>query len=147
MGWYGKAPSFGAELQSDLDIGGFDISGEGSVIVEGILQGGVKVENHSGATVNLTAAQCYGSIHQGTYAGAQLFNLPAVADGMFVTIKATLAQVLTIDPNAADRIVFEGTAKSDGVTIVSGGDAKAVVTLYADSAAGWTVLGYDGGWA
>ena len=147
MGWYGKSPSFGAELQSDLDIGGFDISGEGSIIVEGVLQGGVNVVDKSATPVNLTASECYGSMHQATYAGAQTFNLPPVVKGMFLTIKGTLNQILTVDPDSADRIIFNGTAKADGVSVVSEALAKVSITLYGDSTAGWTVVGYEGSWA
>ena len=61
--------------------------------------------------------------------------------GDALIVYSTGANVVTVKPNAADRIVLNGVAKADGVTIVSDGVAGTYITLVCDSADGWTTLG------
>lgn len=140
MPHFGITPIVGNKLYGDLDLNGYNITGAGQ------LTGGISVTDQGDATVNLAAEDCYGQLYQMTRAGAQTVNLPPVVEGMMVTILATAAQVITVDPDNADRIKFGATTKADGVAIISGGTAGAQITLYGDSADGWTVLGYVGSW-
>ena len=77
-------------------------------------------------------------------------TLPAVSsltEGTRIYIYNEAASVVTITPNAADRIRILGTSKSDGVSLVSNGTLGEVVTLFVDSSAGWSVLSMYGTWA
>lgn len=69
--------------------------------------------------------------------GAATITLPAVAAGMSVTIIANGANAVTVDPNASDLIIRDGTSQADGVTIVSPGATGDIVTLTYYSADGW----------
>ena len=66
--------------------------------------------------------------------------------GAVVTIYSTTAAVISVDPNASDRIVLGGVAQADGAKITSDGTIGASVTLIVDSVAGWRVLGTTGLW-
>lgn len=146
MALYGNVPIVGNKLYDDLDLNGHKITGTGEIEVSGALIGGIKpVSKSAGAT--LTTSEVYG--HFVTHSGASpaTFVLPAVVVGMFVSIYAETAQAITVDPNASDRIILDGTALADGVAIVSSGDAGDVVTLYGDSTDGWTVISRGGAWA
>jgi hypothetical protein len=63
--------------------------------------------------------------------------LPAVADGMSVTVVAVGATTVTIDPNGSDLIVRDGTAQADGVTIVGTGTAGDICVITYYDATGW----------
>jgi hypothetical protein len=66
--------------------------------------------------------------------------------GAVITIYSTTAAVISVDPNAADRIVMDGTAQTDGEQITCDAIAGNSVTLICDSVAGWRVLGKTGIW-
>ena len=67
-------------------------------------------------------------------------TLPAVGTGYHGCFKATSAAAITIDPNASDRIILDGTAGADGEYIVSDGDIDDTICIYADGANGWTTM-------
>ena len=143
MGYYsGTGPVVGNKLYGDLDLNGYDITGAG------VLVGGISTIDTSSATYNLSSADAYGKLFQMTKSdGGQTVNLPACSAGMMVTIMATQAQIITINPDDADRIIFGATTKADGATIACAAQVGAQITLYCDSVNGWTVLGYVGVWA
>jgi len=71
---------------------------------------------------------------------------PGSLVGAVITIYSTTAAVISIDPNAADRIVLYGVAQADGEQITCDAVAGNSVTLICDSVAGWRVLGTTGVW-
>ena len=74
-------------------------------------------------------------------------NLPhPVVVGDTMVIYDVAGKVITVTPNALDRIILNGVAKSDGVSMVSDGIVGTFITLFADSSAGWTTLGGYGIW-
>lgn len=77
-------------------------------------------------------------------------TLPVIADttlqGAVITIYSTSAAIVHVDPNAADRIVLNGTAQANGEKISCDAIAGNSVTLIVDSASGWRVLGMTGVW-
>jgi len=56
------------------------------------------------------------------------------------------ANAVSVDANAADRIVLDGTALDDGDKITSASGAGDFIVLWADSAVGWRTLGRSGTW-
>ncbi len=73
-------------------------------------------------------------------------ELPAVAIGMSLCVYSTAAQIITIHPAAADRIILDGAAKADHANISSPGAAGNFICLLGDSADGWMTLGRSGTW-
>ncbi len=73
-------------------------------------------------------------------------TLPAVEIGQTVCVYGQDTNEIRVDPNASDRIVLLGSAKSDGEYIKSESAAGDFVCLIGDSAAGWTTLGMSGAW-
>lgn len=62
---------------------------------------------------------------------------------MSVLIYNTGAFTITINPADADRIVRDGTAQSDGVSITLSSGAGNYVVLHGE-ADGWVTFGYKG---
>lgn len=91
-------------------------------------------EKHA-ASHTISAAECYGGIHYVTSAG--IITLPAVADGMVVTIISNVAGAVSVDANASDLIILDGTALDDGDKITSGSTAGEVAVLSYYDATGW----------
>lgn len=101
----------------------------------------------SAGGITLTVDQVRGQIVYVTATGTVV--LPAVAVcgvGSSVTVYSTTAAAVYVDPNAADRIVLDGTALDDGDKLDSASAAGDMVTLHADSADGWTTVGRSGTW-
>jgi hypothetical protein len=146
MGFYGVTPLVNNKLYADLDLNGYNINGSGEITASGALVGGVKLLSKTADTNTLVAAECYG--HFITYSGANntTFNLPPVVAGMYLTIRAAVAKVITINPDNVDRIILDQTALADGVAILSPGAIANTVTLIGDSANGWTVISRAGTW-
>jgi len=87
------------------------------------------------ANQTLSTAECNGYVIYVT--GAATITLPAIASGMSVTIITIGAIAVSVDPNASDKIVLDGTALDDGdkITNLSTAGDVAVLTYY--SADGW----------
>lgn len=83
----------------------------------------------------LTAVECTGYVIYVT--GAATITLPAVADGMSVTVITIGAVAVSVDPNASDKIWLDGTALDDGDKITNASTAGDVATLTYYSADGW----------
>lgn len=148
MPYSGKGPDLGPTLHEDLDLNGFSITGEGA------LTGGLSTTSTTDVTVTLTVADCMGLLFRATKTdGVQEFDLPSIASNtspgaMMITILATQAQIITVDPDAADNIIgIDAVAGADGGSIASSGNAGDSITLVEDSAVGWRVLAVNGTWA
>lgn len=92
-------------------------------------------EIHS-ASHTLTAAECYGGVYY-VDAASTVLTLPAVADGMSVTVISNTANTVTVDANANDLIYLDGTALDDGDSIDSSGAAGDIAVFTYYSAVGW----------
>jgi uncharacterized protein YjbI with pentapeptide repeats len=87
------------------------------------------------ANRTLTSDECHGYIVYMTATGT--LTLPAVTDGMSVTVITIGTVAVSIDPNASDKIWLDGVALDDGdkITNLSTAGDMAVLTYY--SADGW----------
>jgi len=83
----------------------------------------------------LTADECYGKVHYVAVGGT--LTLPAIADGMHLTVITIGATAVSVDCNASDKIWLDGMALDDGdkITNLSTAGDIAVLTYY--SADGW----------
>lgn len=84
----------------------------------------------------LTASECYGAVYYVSASGVTL-TLPAVAEGMSITVISNTANTVIVDANASDLIILDGTALDDGDSIDSGGTAGEVVVLTYYNSTGW----------
>jgi len=76
------------------------------------------------------------------------FNLPAAAAGKAFCFNAnTFLQVVTVNPDDADIIIFDGTAASAGEAIVSSGAAGEFLCLHGRDDSTWFEWGFGGTWA
>lgn len=84
---------------------------------------------------SVSVQEAFGSIIYVT--GASTITLPAIQDGMSVTVLTVGATAVSVDVNGADLIMLDGTALSDGdkITNTSTSGDMAVCTYY--SADGW----------
>jgi hypothetical protein len=133
---------------NQIDIGsgsGVDTISLGaiSMVTTGTISGAISVATDAdGKTIS--AAEGYGSFQLAT--GAGTWVLPAVAEGMSVCIYSTTAAAVVVDPNASDRIIYDGTAGADGENLTSASAAGDFICLIGDSADGWIALGSSGTW-
>jgi hypothetical protein len=88
-----------------------------------------------GSNQTLSAAECGGYVIYVT--GAATITLPAIAAGMSVTIITIGAVEVSVDPNASDKIVLDGTALDDGDKITNASTAGDIAVLTYYSADGW----------
>ena len=90
---------------------------------------------------DLNTADCWG----GTvfYGATGEIDLDAGVTGQNVIIYNTGAFTITIDPDATDDIIREGTDQADGVSITLSSGAGNYVALLFDGAS-WITLGYKG---
>lgn len=119
-------------------------AGSGSKLVTNGNDASVPVytEKHS-TSHTIDAAECYGGIHYVT--GAATITLPAVAAGMQVTIVTVGAVAVSVDPNASDLILLDGTALDDGDKLTNSSTSGDTVTLAYYDATGWYAI-TDGNW-
>lgn len=94
----------------------------------------IYTEKHA-ASHTISAAECYGGVHYVT--AAATITLPAVAAGMSVTIITVGAVAVSVDPNASDLIMLEGTALDDGDKITNGSTSGDIAVLTYYDATGW----------
>jgi len=83
----------------------------------------------------LTAAECYGKVHY--VSSAATLTLPAIADGMHLTVITIGAVAVSVDCNASDKIYLDGTALDDGDKITNASTAGDIAVLTYYSADGW----------
>lgn len=108
--------------------------------------GAIFIEKHA-TSHTLSAAECYGAVYYVTAASVVL-TLPAAADGMSLTVISNTANVVTVDADASDLIILDGTALDDGDSIDSAGAAGDICVLTYYDATGWfasTNTWVDGG--
>jgi hypothetical protein len=87
------------------------------------------------ANQTLTAAQCRGYVVYVT--AAATITLPAIADGMSLTVITIGDVAVSVDPNSADRIWLDGVALDDGDKITNDSKAGDIAVLTYYSADGW----------
>lgn len=114
-----------------------DLIVEGGAEFDGnIIAGGYKINTNSySSNQTLTASQCYGSVIYVT--GAATITLPAIADGMSVTIVTVGAVAVSVDPNASDKLVLDGTTLDDGDKATNTSTTGDIIVLTYYSADGW----------
>jgi hypothetical protein len=113
---------------------GADVQVTGTQSVSGNLTAGVYTAAYA-ANQTLTATECFGYIIYVT--AACTITLPAIASGMSVTIITIGDIAVSVDPNASDKIVLDGTALDDGDKITNASTAGDVAVLTYYSADGW----------
>lgn len=102
------------------------------------------VNDTDGAT--LAAADVGGQVYTNTgSAGSITFNLPAAVAGMHVTVIASAANAITINPDDSDKILVLTNATGDATS--SDGSQGACVTLVAVDTTNWMVVSQIGTWA
>jgi hypothetical protein len=119
------------------------------------IRGAVPIIPATSTPTNVTAAQALGSIVFASYAGATTINLPdytaaAASDkakiGSSICVYSSLAQVITVDVAADDKIRVEGTLGAAGAAATSDGAAGDfacfVLTDSASDVGHWTLFGY-----
>lgn len=94
----------------------------------------IYTEKHS-VSHTISAAECYGGVHYVT--SAATITLPAVAAGMNVTIITVGNIAVSVDPNAADLLVLDGTALDDGDKATNTSATGDLITLSYYDATGW----------
>jgi hypothetical protein len=93
-------------------------------------------------TDTLAANECYGAVYYVT--GAATITLPAVQNGMSLTIVTIGAVAVSVDPNASDLIYLDGTALDDGDKITNLSTAGDIVVLTYYNTTGWNAS--SNGW-
>lgn len=124
------AADFGSGAATD----GYVLTADGAAGAAWERTGAITTASYS-SNQTLTAAQCYGSVIYVT--GAATITLPAVADGMSVTVVTIGAVAVSVDPNASDLIYLDGTALDDGDKITNTSTAGDIAVLTYYSADGW----------
>ena len=133
----------GGTLATRLTIGsdGTIDLGAGGLKTTGAILGGMQPIVSSANPYSLSAANAYGSAIY--YGATGTVNLPAGASGMSVLVMNTTAGTTTIDPNASEVIVRDGTTQTGGVSITLAGGAGKFVALVHDGT-NWRTAGYSG---
>jgi len=80
------------------------------------------------------------------------FDLPSVPTDLVFCFgddqdASTVTSIITIDPDASDYIIFDGTTAAQGEAIVSSGNAKDNLCIIGLDVTYWKVTGYVGNWA
>lgn len=134
-----------ADIQ-DNTIAGGDLASNITIATTGNITGKVAVLV-TGDNTTLTDAQAHGIMV--FVSAARTITLPSVAAaGYSVCVQATAAVEVDVDPNSADGIILNGSARdTNGDAIYSSGTAGDQICLVSDSASGWTTTGRSGTWA
>jgi hypothetical protein len=87
-------------------------------------------------TIGTTNAyESYGGIVYVT--GAATITAPAIADGMNFTVITVGAYAVSLDVNAADRMILDGTALIDGNRATNPSTTGSSITCAYESSSGW----------
>jgi hypothetical protein len=146
----------GAGTQGVTGAGTQGVTGAGTQGVTGIqgvtgAAGTFVVNTITGATTNLTAAQCNGYLHCITYTGGNiLINLPditTVAPGAYFKLFAMTTNVITVDPYSTNKFWFNEVLLGDGAAINTGfGLSGATISVYAYNSTTWVVTYFTAAW-
>jgi hypothetical protein len=98
-------------------------------------------ESHA-SSHTLSAAECYGAVYY--VSAAATLTLPAVANGMSLSVFTIGDVAVSVDPDAADKIWLDGVALDDGDKITNLSEAGDAVVLTYFSADGWYAV--TNGW-
>jgi len=117
-----------------------------SVLTGTAAQGRTALEVGTFAVASKSAAYTIGTDSADELLGGTVYvtasavmTLPAVSAGKHCTIIVLGAVEVTITPNASDRIILDGAALADGVSIVSTSHAGDVAHVRYESANGWYI--------
>lgn len=113
---------------------GITIDDSDNMDAPGEITGGILTASYA-ANQTLTAKECRGGVIYVT--AAATITLPAVADGMHVTVITIGNVAVSVDPNAADLIYLDGVALDDGDKITNTSAAGDIAVLTYFSAVGW----------
>lgn len=124
-----------ASLDSDLDVAGNIVAGN----IAGLTPPIIKKDS-----CTLLASECKGQII--LCASTMTLTAPSVFIGALSTVRVTTATKVHVKMDASDRLNLSGVAMDDGDKATSPGTAGAQITIWGDSADGWTEIGMIGGW-
>lgn len=93
----------------------------------------ITAANYTAGTTDAT--ECYGGVIFVT--SAATITLPAVVAGMSLVVVTKGAIAVSVDPNASDLIIRDGTAQADGEKITNLSTAGDIAVLYAYDSTGW----------
>lgn len=139
-GWTQLAEFFkdgtGIDFKDDVDLsaGNLSVSAGNITAQSGDISGGIFTESHA-TSHTLTNTECFGAVYYVT--GAATLTLPAIEDGMSLTVITIGAVAVSVDPNASDKIWLDGTALDDGDKITNTSTAGDIAVLTYYSADGW----------
>ena len=91
----------------------------------------------------LSASECFGAVYYAP--SAVTITLPAVADGMSLTVITDAAVAVSVKADASDLISLDGTDLDDGDKITNSSTAGDTVFLAYRDASGWFAVS-DGQW-
>lgn len=117
-----------------------------SIRLGGTIAGNVMVTS-DGTGSTLGTDECQGDLYILTASITMVLPEVTGADGYNCCFYGTGANALTIDPNAADEIILDGTAIGTGDAIVSTGAAGDKICVTNHAATGWITSGKAGTWA
>ena len=133
-----------------------DTAGDHRWILQGAtlqsIFGKMYVSAESGATVTVVAGDT-GTMFINGDNDAIEFDLPAVPTDLILCFGnghvtgTPVAQIITIDPDASDYIILDGTTAAQGEAIVSTAAGEANICLIGLDASYWKVTGAVGTWA
>jgi hypothetical protein len=122
------------------------VTSTGSLLVTGPLRGNISISSYA-ANQTLTTDELRGAIIMVTATATLVVPaVDATATGLNFCVYSTTAAAVYVDPNAADRIVLDGTALADGDKLKSASAAGDYICLVNDTNAGWRTLGRSGAW-
>jgi hypothetical protein len=109
----------------------------------------LRSNNITDSPITLTVDQCNNMVNYVLNSADTTINLPSVDSctvGSYFIVYMTTNYIVTIAPYSSDRIILNGDALGDGVTIISGGYAGNLIYLQNDGINGWTCIGRSGLW-
>jgi len=132
----------------DVDMGGNDIANAAAGTYSGNLTGEVPISLDTAATVVLTAADCRGTIRMNNDDDVIDYTLPDAEVGLVVSIANTIySQVITVDPQAGDAIIFiDRTVNTTGNAVDSSGAKDDSATFVALSSTQWLMYSAGNTW-
>jgi len=103
----------------------------------------------SAASAAIGTSQCLGHTWTNEGAGGTIIlDLPKASVGQRCTFVVVTAQLLTVNPNIADRFIQAGVATfADGDALQGAATIGTTVTIYAVNATRWVVTSQTGTWS
>jgi len=114
-----------------------------NLVTTGTLSGAMPIATDADAHT-ITAAEAYGYLLVSTGAGA--WDMPAAVPGMSFCLLCTTAAAVTLNPDNADVLVYDGVADTAGHQIAGGAVAGDFICFIAIDATYWHSMGRRGTW-